>query len=119
MRTDRDDERREALETVDLVRLYLGDISRQALLDQADETALGRAIQDGARARQRLGADCFLTPSERLRLELIVRDGEEARTRFIEANLRLVVSMAKRYLGRGVDLLDLVQEGNMGLMPRR
>jgi RNA polymerase nonessential primary-like sigma factor len=116
MRTDRDDESREALEAADLVRLYLNDISRQTLLDHQDETTLGRAIQDGARASQRLGADCSLTPSERVRLELTVRRGEEARTRFIEANLRLVVSVAKRYRGCGVDLLDLVQEGNMGLM---
>ncbi len=116
MRTDPDDESREVLDTADLVGLYLGDISRQPLLDHEDEVTLGRAIQDGARVRQRLAADCSLTPREGARLERIVRRGEAARTRFIEANLRLVVSVAKRYLGRGVDLLDLVQEGNLGLM---
>lgn len=107
---------RPAEPTVDLVRVYLDNIGHRSLLDRDDEARLGEAVQVGLAARRRL-ADGAVR-SARSRRELIgqVDEGDRARNQFIEANLRLVVSVAKRYRRPGVELLDLVQAGNIGLL---
>jgi RNA polymerase sigma factor (sigma-70 family) len=100
----------------DLVRLYLRDIGRHELLTKDDEARLGRAIEAAAEARKELEAVPKPTPAVRARLRRVVREGEEAAQTFVNANLRLVVSIAKRYQASGLPLLDLVQEGNLGLV---
>jgi len=101
----------------DLVRLYLDDIGRHPLLTKDDEARLAREIEAGKSASAALeAADSQLTRTERRDLEHAVRAGDRAWDRFVEANLRLVVSIAKRYQASGLPLLDLVQEGNLGLM---
>jgi RNA polymerase sigma factor (sigma-70 family) len=107
-RADRDDE--------DLVRLYLKDIGKHALLTKDDEARLGQSIEEGKFARDSLLSGKSLTPSEKRKLRAKVREGEEATQTFIKANLRLVVSIAKKYQASELPLLDLVQEGNLGLI---
>jgi len=99
----------------DAVRLYLREIGRVALLTGPEEVALAKMIERGeiAAARLRRGG---LSAHERAFLELERQRGDLARKRLTEANLRLVVSVAKRYVGRGMSMLDLVQEGNIGLL---
>jgi len=104
----------------DLVRVYLDGIGKTALLTAADEVELAQRIEAGVYAAHLLetgetfsGASGTARPEE---LRALVRDGERARRRLLEANLRLVVSLAKRYTGRGMPLLDLIQEGNLGLI---
>jgi RNA polymerase primary sigma factor len=99
----------------DPVRMYLREIGRVSLLDAEDEIHLAQAIQRGKQAAVRLQED-KLSPQERRELEEEVRMGEIAQSRMVEANLRLVVSVAKRYAGRSLSLLDLIQEGNIGLL---
>ncbi|HEX4901475.1 MAG TPA: sigma-70 family RNA polymerase sigma factor [Acidimicrobiales bacterium] len=99
----------------DLVRLYLRDIGRHPLLTKDDEVHLARLIEDGAAARQRLVAG-GLSATEATALRRRAKRGAGAQRQFIESNLRLVVSIAKRYRSSGLPLLDLVQEGNLGLM---
>ncbi len=94
--------------------LYLREIGRIRLLTAEDEVQLAQAIEHGKAALDTLAAGP-VSPEEKKRLTELVRQGEAARKRLIESNLRLVVSVAKRYMGRGVPLLDLVQEGNIGL----
>jgi RNA polymerase sigma factor (sigma-70 family) len=100
----------------DLVQLYLNDIGRHALLSKDDELGLAQRIEAGAEARRQLEGEAATTPPERDELSRRVRDGDAARRTFVEANLRLVVSIAKRYRTSGLPLLDLVQEGNLGLL---
>ena len=102
----------------DLVRQYLREIGAYPLLDAADEVMLAVAIENGMEAARILEATNRkdLSPKRRLELQNAVVAGQEARRRFIQANLRLVVSIAKRYNTSGLSLLDLVQEGNLGLM---
>ena len=101
----------------DLVRLYLNEIGRYPLLTKADEERLGRAVEDGQLAAAELAAGrSALPPARRRSLRQRVAAGEKATTEFCQANLRLVVSIAKRYQASGVPLLDLVQEGNLGLL---
>ncbi|GAA1750900.1 hypothetical protein GCM10009834_04730 [Streptomonospora arabica] len=101
----------------DLVRIYLREIGRVPLLTAEEEVDLAKSIEAGLFAAEKLRRPGPRTaPDEALDLELIVDEGERAKARLIEANLRLVVSIAKRYLGRGLLLLDLVQEGNLGLI---
>jgi RNA polymerase primary sigma factor len=97
------------------VRLYLREIGTVSLLTAAQEVAIARRVAAGARATSVLEA-ARLPPDERRVHESLIADGEVAQRQLIEANLRLVVSVAKRYLGRGLLLLDLIQEGNIGLM---
>ena len=100
----------------DLVRHYLREIGRVGLLTAADEVQLARRVEAGVFAREKLDLDTAMDAVLRHELDIIERDGARAKRRLIEANLRLVVSIAKRYAGRGLPFLDLVQEGNLGLM---
>jgi RNA polymerase sigma factor (sigma-70 family) len=108
LRADRDDE--------DLVRLYLSDIGRYPLLTKQDEVRLAQAIESGATARIELGRARAIMPTKRRELSRRVRDGANAQQTFVQSNLRLVVSVAKKYQASGLPLLDLIQEGNLGLM---
>ena len=100
----------------DLVRLYLNDVGRFALLTKADEVRLAQAVEAGRDARAQLMGSEELTPSRRRELRRLVRCGQEATDEFVKANLRLVVSIAKKYQAAELPLLDLVQEGNLGLI---
>jgi RNA polymerase primary sigma factor len=96
--------------------MYLREIARHELLTAQEEVSLAQRLEAGKEALRRLAtADTSLDPNYRIELEQQVEDGERARRRLIECNLRLVVSIARRYLGRGMPLLDLIQEGNIGL----
>ncbi|HSJ83026.1 MAG TPA: sigma-70 family RNA polymerase sigma factor, partial [Acidimicrobiia bacterium] len=99
----------------DALSQYLAGIGEHELLTAEDEVRLAQAMEAGAEARDRLvtGVD---DPGERTRLERAVKAGERARQKFVEANLRLVVSNARLYAGSKVDMLDLIQEGNLGLI---
>jgi len=99
----------------DLVRLYLNDVGRHGLLSREDEQRLGAIIEAGRIAAGELD-DQPVTAQRRKLLEEVVANAAQARRQFVEANLRLVVSVAKRYQGSGVPLLDLVQDGNLGLL---
>ena len=98
----------------DPVRMYLREIGKVKLLTGPQEVSIAERMEQGALREAQLKAD-GLTPEER-QLDPLVMDGEHARRELIEANLRLVVSVAKRYVGRGMSLLDLIQEGNIGLI---
>jgi RNA polymerase primary sigma factor len=101
----------------DPVRMYLKEIGKVPLLTAAQEVELARRIEAGLAAAERLAnSNGSLSPSEEAGLEKTLGDGLRAKRQLIEANLRLVVSIAKRYVGRGMLLLDLIQEGNLGLM---
>jgi RNA polymerase sigma factor (sigma-70 family) len=100
----------------DLVELYLIDIARRPLLTKRDEIDLAQRIEAGTEAREQLGSSDRPTPATRRALACTARDGDSARHTFVEANLRLVVSIAKRYRSSRLQLLDLVQEGNIGLL---
>jgi len=99
----------------DSISLYLKEIGRVPLLTADEEVSLAKRMERGRDARQKLtlGAD---DPNERDRLLLAVKDGQAAQEHLIKANSRLVVSVAKKYVGRGVPFLDLIQEGNIGLI---
>jgi RNA polymerase primary sigma factor len=99
----------------DTVGLYLDEVSDHDLLTAEDEVRLARAMELGKRAKATLDSGSF-EADERMRLARTVAEGEEAKMTFIRSNLRLVISIAKRYTGRGLDLLDLIQEGNLGLI---
>lgn len=100
----------------DPVRMYLREIGKVPLLSAEDEIQLALAIREGDEASRRLADDGSLPPEELSALQALIEKGQEARQRLAEANLRLVVSVAKRYLGRGMSFLDLIQEGNIGLL---
>jgi RNA polymerase sigma factor (sigma-70 family) len=100
----------------DLVRLYLDEIGRHPLLTADDEVRLGTLVRAGLDARTRLESDERLTAAERGELRRTARKGEDATAEFVRANLRLVFSVARRYHYPGVSLLDLVQDGNLGLL---
>ena len=100
----------------DLVRVYLNGIGKRTLLTAEQEVDLAKRIEAGVFAKHVLDTEPDI-PAQRARdLRAVVRDGELARNHLLEANLRLVVSLAKRYTGRGMPLLDLIQEGNLGLI---
>jgi RNA polymerase primary sigma factor len=106
----------------DPVRMYLKEIGRVPLLGADEEVSLAKRIEQGADESKKQaelvmsGKWDLLEPGERRRVRRVVADGERARNDLTAANLRLVVSIAKRYTGRGVAMLDLIQEGNLGLM---
>ena len=100
----------------DPVRMYLKDIGKVPLLTAEQEVKLARRIEAGVLADERLQASPTMDEERRASEHANVEDGELAKQQLTEANLRLVVSIAKRYVGRGMALLDLVQEGNLGLM---
>lgn len=100
----------------DLVRVYLNGIGKTALLTAEEEVDLAKRIEAGVFAQHMLDTSDDLSPERREELTAIVRDGENAKNHLLQANLRLVVSLAKRYTGRGMPLLDLIQEGNLGLI---
>ncbi|MFI5884419.1 RNA polymerase sigma factor [Streptomyces sp. NPDC051554] len=100
----------------DLFRQYLREIGRIPLLTAAEEVDLARRVEAGLFAEEKLGGATDLDSQLALDLDKLVVMGRMAKRRLIEANLRLVVSVAKRYVGRGLTMLDLVQEGNLGLI---
>ncbi|MEU6764728.1 RNA polymerase sigma factor [Streptomyces sp. NPDC046853] len=100
----------------DLFRQYLREIGRIPLLTAAEEVELARGVEAGLFAEERLRLSTDLDSQLALDLDKLVVMGRMAKRRLIEANLRLVVSVAKRYVGRGLTMLDLVQEGNLGLI---
>ncbi len=117
-RNSRADVARRAV-TGDLVRIYLREIGRVPLLTAHDEVELAKAIEAGLFAEEKLQGGHPLPGRQGIELAelaLIAADGMRAKQRLIEANLRLVVSIAKRYIGRGLVFLDLIQEGNLGLI---
>jgi len=104
----------------DPVRMYLKEIGRVPLLTADEEVVLAKRVEAGLLARERLealaGIDTEEATAERARIDCAIADGLDAKKSLIQANLRLVVSIAKRYVGRGMLFLDLIQEGNLGLM---
>jgi len=110
------DERYTAEPTLDSIAHYLQEIGRVPLLSAAEEVELAERFARGKAAAQRLAACETLGPAIRAALEDNVDSGAAARRQLIQANLRLVVSVAKKYVGHGLALLDLIQEGNLGLM---
>jgi RNA polymerase sigma factor (sigma-70 family) len=106
-RVERDEE--------DLVRLYLTDIGQYPLLTKDDEVRLAQAIEAGTEAAAELSASGVSAARKRA-LRRLARQGEDAERTFVQSNLRLVVSIAKKYQASGLPLLDLIQEGNLGLM---
>jgi RNA polymerase primary sigma factor len=102
--------------TADPVKDYLKQIGKVALLNAELEVELAKRIEAGLFAEEKLALSENLAPSERRDLNWVVKDGQRAKSHLLEANLRLVVSLAKRYTGRGMQFLDLIQEGNLGLI---
>jgi len=100
----------------DLVRLYLNDIGQFPLLSKDDESRLAQQIENGNTAREQLTQSEALAPAEQRELRRAARHGADAQQTFVQSNLRLVVSIAKKYQSSGVALLDLIQEGNLGLL---
>ena len=100
----------------DLVRVYLNGIGKTALLSASEEVDLAKRIEAGVFAKHMLDTEQDLSRTRRSELSAVVRDGQAAKQHLMQANLRLVVSLAKRYTGRGMPLLDLIQEGNLGLI---
>jgi RNA polymerase sigma factor (sigma-70 family) len=106
----------EVAASADLVRVYLNEIGKVALLSAADEVELSKRIEAGLYAAHLLAANNRFTPARKRDMRLVVADGERAKDHLLRANLRLVVSLAKRYTGHGMPFLDLIQEGNLGLI---
>jgi len=101
----------------DTIGLYLKEMSRVPLLSLNEETEIARRVEDGRASKKELDRSNGTCPADRkLLLQSLIEDGILAREHLIKANTRLVVSVAKRYVGRGVPFLDLIQEGNLGLM---
>ncbi|NES28326.1 sigma-70 family RNA polymerase sigma factor [Micromonospora terminaliae] len=102
--------------STDLVRAYLNGIGRTKLLTAAQEVELSKRIEAGLFAEEKLSTCTPVSAELRADLELVAAEGRAAKDHLLEANLRLVVSIAKRYTGRGMAFLDLIQEGNLGLI---
>ena len=102
--------------TADPVKDYLKQIGKVALLNAEQEVDLAKSIEAGLFAEEKLATEKGLSPADRRDLSRVVKDGKRAKAHLLEANLRLVVSLAKRYTGRGMQFLDLIQEGNLGLI---
>jgi RNA polymerase primary sigma factor len=103
------------IDTDDTIGLYLKEVGRVPLLTAEEEVDLAQRIEQGRLAREEL-ARGNVSPHRRIELQHLVRDGWAAREHLITANSRLVISVAKKYMGRGVPFLDLIQEGNIGLI---
>jgi RNA polymerase primary sigma factor len=103
------------IDTDDTIGLYLKEVGRVPLLTAEEEVELAQRIERGRLAREEL-ARGNVTPRRRLELQMLIEDGWAAREHLITANSRLVISVAKKYMGRGVPFLDLIQEGNIGLI---
>jgi len=121
MRTDQVErnqtgERRREPVVGDELRQYLEGAAEEPLLTKEEEVTLAQAIERSEEAQRRLASGRIRAEKTRRRLQEDIRAGEKARQRFILANLRLVVSVAKKYQGQGLPLLDLIQDGNIGLM---
>ena len=99
----------------DPVKMYLKEIGQIPLLDPKEEPIIARQIQEGEQAKEDM-KNLDLSDEEKKKLAKIIADGEEAKQTLISSNLRLVVSIAKKYVGRGMLFLDLIQEGNCGLI---
>lgn len=108
--------RRNSETSEDSVQVYLREIGQVSLLNATDEIVLAEAIARSISAQERLQAHQWSNIGERIALERDVIDGDEARRQLIQANLRLVVSIAKKYIGSPLSFMDLIQEGNIGLM---
>jgi RNA polymerase nonessential primary-like sigma factor len=106
----------EAATSADLVRVYLNEIGKVALFTVADEVELAKRIEAGLYAEHLLTASNSFSAARRRDLRALVIDGSRAKDHLLRANLRLVVSLAKRYTGHGMPFLDLIQEGNLGLI---
>ncbi len=106
----------ELVHVSDPVRMYLQEIGRYPLLTTQQEVELSMQVEAGVKSEERLDSDATHTTAERVIIERQARLADRARKRLVESNLRLVVSIAKRYVGRGMGLLDLIQEGNLGLI---
>jgi RNA polymerase sigma factor (sigma-70 family) len=106
----------EVAASADLVRVYLNEIGKVALLTAADEVELAKRIEAGLYAEHLLSASNDFSAARKRELRALVIDGERAKDHLLRANLRLVVSLAKRYTGHGMPFLDLIQEGNLGLI---
>jgi RNA polymerase primary sigma factor len=104
-----------AVEADDTIGLYLKEIGQVSLLTQDEEVALAKRMERGRKAHKELQQDGF-DPERKKELEWVIRDGDAAREHLIQANSRLVIAVAKKYIGRGVPFLDLIQEGNIGLI---
>lgn len=102
--------------TADPVKDYLKQIGKVALLNAAEEVELAMRIEAGLFAEEKLGTEQGLPKKLERELKWVARDGQRAKSHLLGANLRLVVSLAKRYTGRGMQFLDLIQEGNLGLI---
>jgi RNA polymerase primary sigma factor len=100
----------------DTISLYLKEMARVPLLTAEQEISLARQFEEGRNGRRELAQNSRLSEDSKDRLFIVIERGEAARTHLIRANTRLVVSIAKRYLGQGVPFLDLIQEGNLGLI---
>jgi RNA polymerase primary sigma factor len=103
------------IDTDDTIGLYLKEVSRVPLLNADEEVRLAKRIEHGRMAREEL-AHGNVSPRRRAELRRLIEDGWEGREHLITANSRLVISVAKKYMGRGVPFLDLIQEGNIGLI---
>ncbi len=110
-----DDTYLSAIDADDTIGLYLKEIGRVPLLTAAEEVSLAKRMEKAKFARERL-AKGSVTPRKRADLQAVIEDGMAAREHLITANSRLVISVAKKYIGRGVPFLDLIQEGNIGLI---
>jgi len=105
-----------AIDVDDSISLYLKEIGRIPLLTAEQEVSLAKRMEAGQNARRFIGKDGQLSEEELARLRWLIKDGQAAKEHLIKANSRLVVSVAKKYIGRGVPFLDLIQEGNIGLI---
>jgi RNA polymerase nonessential primary-like sigma factor len=106
----------EVVQAADLVRSYLNEIGKVSLLSAVEEVELSKRIEAGLYASHLLSTSKRLSLTRRRELQALGADGENAKDLLLRANLRLVVSLAKRYTGRGMPFLDLIQEGNLGLI---
>jgi len=117
---DKSFENQISIKVDDPVRMYLKEIGRVDLLESTKEVELATDIANAAMAKEQfdemVSAGEEISPEYKLQVEQLLFKGELAKNKLVEANLRLVVSIAKRYVGRGMQFLDLIQEGNMGLM---